>query len=373
MKEWKERAVSFLHDLVKIYSPSGKEKEIAEFVAKYFQTILGFEDVKLNDVWNVTARVTYGKPEVYLLGHIDTVPGPLPVKLNGSYLWGRGAVDAKAAFASFIFASYLLRDEGFDGGIVVGGLADEEGTGKGVRSFAKEFKKPDFAVFGEPSGLNHITVGYKGRIQLTFRVRTESYHASAPWLGHNAFERAIKIYQLVKTILKNLDRSKRPGYSSISECVTLFRAGDAVNVTPSSANFIIDIRIPPYVRAKDIVSIIKDDLDRKDLGVKELKMEVGEITDAYLADVGGLLPRAFTRAIYRITGKPAKMVKKSGTGDMNFYGNELQVKTITVGPGNSKLSHSSSEVINLDEYINHIIIIKEAMRELYDMWKGVRR
>jgi LysW-gamma-L-lysine carboxypeptidase len=372
MKGWKERAVSFLHDIVKIYSPSGKEKELAEFVAKYFQETLGFEDVKLNDVWNVTARVTHGKPEVYLLGHIDTVPGPLPVRLNGSYLWGRGAVDAKAAFASFVFASYLLKKEGFGGGIVVGGLVDEEGTGRGIRSFSKEFKKPDFAVFGEPSGPN-ITVGYKGRVQLTLRIRTESYHASAPWLGPSAFEKAIEVYQLIKTTIKGLDRSRRPGYNSVSECVTLFRAGNAINVTPSSATFTLDIRIPPYLKAKEVVSMIKDELGSRDFKVKELEMKVDEATDAYLADVSDLLPRAFTRAIYRIIGKPAKMIKKSGTGDMNFYGNELQVKTITAGPGDPKLSHSSNEAINLDEYINYIIIIKEAMKELYDMWRGVTK
>ena len=47
---------------------------------------------------------------------------------------------------------------------------------------------PDFAIFGEPSGIEKITIGYKGRLSLKIICNTPSVHASAPWMSKNAIE-----------------------------------------------------------------------------------------------------------------------------------------------------------------------------------------
>ncbi|QKK09717.1 MAG: M20/M25/M40 family metallo-hydrolase [Planctomycetota bacterium] len=39
---------------------------------------------------------------IMLLGHIDTVPGDIPVRIAGGVLHGRGSVDAKGPLAAML-------------------------------------------------------------------------------------------------------------------------------------------------------------------------------------------------------------------------------------------------------------------------------
>ena len=51
-----------------------------------------------------------GQPtrDIVLLGHMDTVPGDIPIRREGDVLYGRGSVDAKGPLAAF---SPALRTE----------------------------------------------------------------------------------------------------------------------------------------------------------------------------------------------------------------------------------------------------------------------
>lgn len=365
---WEDRAKEFLKEIVKIYSPTGHEKEVSLYIASFLED-LGFKNVEVDEIWNVSADVTEGSPTVYLIGHIDTVPGRLPVKFDGKKLYGRGVVDAKASFATFVMAAYLLKEEGFKGGLKVVGVVDEEGSGKGIRKFGELFPKPDYAVFGEPSGPNHITIGYKGRVQLSVRVETPTYHASAPWVAPNALQEALKAYEAIKRVAQSFDRSKRPGFECVSVCATMLRAGSSVNVTPGEAELVVDIRIPYYVRARKMAEDVRNGVLGAGLGVTKLKVNIEEITEAYEIKSGSPLVKAFQRGVYRVLRRPAKLVRKTGTGDMNYYGGCLGVPSLTVGPGNPALSHTPHEVMDMEEFINYIKIVKEALKELLEMMK----
>ena len=67
---------------------------------------------------------------VVLLGHMDTVRGYIPVKLEDGVLFGRGAVDAKGPLAAFLCATARLVRHGAVGAlrrpIVVIGAVEEE-------------------------------------------------------------------------------------------------------------------------------------------------------------------------------------------------------------------------------------------------------
>lgn len=368
---WEYKAVKFLREIVEIYSPTGQEKEASFYIASFLKD-LGFKNVEVDEIWNVSADASKGRPTVYLIGHIDTVAGKLPVKFDGEKLYGRGVVDAKGPFATFVMAAHLLKEEGFEGGLKVIGVVDEEGTGKGIRRLGERFPRPDYAVFGEPSGPNHITVGYKGRVQLSLRVKTQTYHASAPWMGSNALQEILKAYAAIKRTAYSFDRSNRLGFNCISVCATILKAGNSINVTPGEAELTVDIRIPPYVRAGMIAESLKNAVLGAGLEVKKLKVDIDEATEAYEIKLNSPLVKAFQRGVYRVLGRPAKLVKKTGTGDMNYYGGSLGVPSLTVGPGNPALSHTPYEVMDIKEYINYIKIVREALKELLLMM-GWRR
>ena len=123
MRFWREKrindyAVQFLTRLLEIYSPSGKEKEVGAFIADEMRK-LGFR-VKVDEVGNVIGEVGAGKPEILLCGHMDTVPGYIPVRAVDGKLYGRGAVDAKASLAAMVLAASSVVGEVSSGkGLVV--------------------------------------------------------------------------------------------------------------------------------------------------------------------------------------------------------------------------------------------------------------
>ena len=58
-------------------------------------------------------------------------------------------------------------------------------------------------------------------------------------------------------------------------------------------------------------------------------------------------------------------VEKSGTGDMNTYARTFGVEAVTYGPGDTKLSHTSTEVVSLTEVFGCADIVARAILELF--------
>src|SRR5665647_850311 len=92
------KAVRLLTNLLGIYSPSGKEEDIASFLAKEMRK-LGFQ-VGVDGIGNVIGVVGEGEPTIFLCGHMDTVAGHLPLRVEEGKIYARGAVDAKGPLAA---------------------------------------------------------------------------------------------------------------------------------------------------------------------------------------------------------------------------------------------------------------------------------
>src|SRR5207253_5029997 len=127
------------------------------------------------------------------LGHIDTVPGEIPVRIEGDDLVGRGAVDAKGPLAAFVAAATVpvvgVRVT------VVGAVEEESPTSAGARHRATQ-TAPAWCVIGEPSGWDSVTVGYKGSLQLCVSLSRDRRHGAAP--GPTISEEALAIWGRLK-------------------------------------------------------------------------------------------------------------------------------------------------------------------------------
>ena len=176
-----EAAVRFLTNLLGIYSPSGKEEEIANFLAEKMEK-MGYE-VGIDAIGNVIGVMGEGEPVIFLCGHMDTVAGHMPLRIEEGKIFARGAVDAKGPLAAMVVAaSAAAKEPGFKGKILVASVVEEEATSRGVRHLITQGIKADYAIFGEPSGVENVTIGYKGQIQLKIVIKTQTGHASTPWL-----------------------------------------------------------------------------------------------------------------------------------------------------------------------------------------------
>ena len=89
--------IKLFKELVEIYSPTMQEEEAVSYLVARMEA-LGYQ-AYIDPAGNAVGTLGDGPREIMLLGHIDTVPGEIPVRQEGDLLWGRGSVDAKGPLA----------------------------------------------------------------------------------------------------------------------------------------------------------------------------------------------------------------------------------------------------------------------------------
>lgn len=362
-------AVQLLTRLLEIYSPSGKEEEISNFLAREIEN-LGFY-VQKDKVGNVIGEVGRGKPEILLCGHMDTVTGYIPVRVKNNKLYGRGAADAKAPLAAMIVAAHMLVKEGLPNRVLVAGVVDEEGSGKGIKHLIEEGFSPDYAIFGEPSGVEKLTIGYKGSLRLKITCTTQTGHSAAPWLFENAIEKAFEIWGPIKKL--HLPQ-ERPGsrFYSITSCLIKVKGGKAISLVPSKCDIHLDIRVPPQFTSRQVfdeVSKITTQYQTANPKVS-VKMKIEDITEPFEVGQRSPLVRAMSLAIRKVKHKPAILLRKTGTGDMNVLGRAMKIPIVTYGPGDSSLGHTRNENIDIQEYLDSIQVYQEGILRLLQLHKN---
>ncbi|MGB9880414.1 MAG: M20/M25/M40 family metallo-hydrolase, partial [Anaerolineae bacterium] len=198
--------VEFLRELLEIYSPSGQESPLAHYLVDRMQR-LGFT-ASIDPMGNVIGQLQGENSTslLVLLGHMDTVPGFIPIRLEDGRLYGRGAVDAKGALATFIIAAARAASSLRNTDIVVIGAVEEEADSKGARYIVDKLK-PDYAIIGEPSGWDSITLGYKGSLHLDYRLSRPAKHNAAD--GPLATEEAISFWNRLVAWANEVNQGKK--------------------------------------------------------------------------------------------------------------------------------------------------------------------
>jgi [amino group carrier protein]-lysine/ornithine hydrolase len=180
------KAEQLLYEMVAIPSLSGAEAALAQFLVAQMAR-LGF-DSHIDAAGNAVGE--RGRPdengrftsEIVLLGHMDTVPGDIPVRVENGRLYGRGAVDAKGPLATFIMVAAQAELPPGTRLVVIGAVEEEAATSKGARYAAGQYR-PDYCIIGEPSGWDGVTLGYKGRLLLDYVLEQPMGHTAGPDVG----------------------------------------------------------------------------------------------------------------------------------------------------------------------------------------------
>ena len=127
-----------LHSLLQIPSLSGQEAAASAFLAGWMAEhgMQAFVDAAGNAVGILDGGAGadgQAAQDIVLLGHIDTVGGDVPVRIEDGKLYGRGAVDAKGPLAAFAAAAAQVGPQPGWRIIVVGAVEEETATSKGAR------------------------------------------------------------------------------------------------------------------------------------------------------------------------------------------------------------------------------------------------
>ena len=355
--------VRLLEKLLETYSPSGNESQIADLLSDEMCRI-GFS-VTTDEVGNVIGEAGTGTPSIMLCGHMDTVPGLLPVKRVGCKLYGRGAVDAKSPLAMMLVACARMIKRRAPGRLRLIAVVDEEGMGKGIRSIIKKGISADYAIFGEPSGASNITIGYKGSLHLKVTCETETGHAAAPWLFENAIEHVLKVWAAIGSIRFN-EEDPNSRFYSITSCLTRIDGGNGLNEIPSTCTLDADIRIPPRVTAERFMDRAGECVQqyRQWNPKAKVTLELKDKEEPFDTDKSSPLVRSFKWAIRKIISQPAVLVRKTGTADINAFAAAVKRPMIAYGPGDSRLDHTTREHVKITEYLDAIQVCQEALGRL---------
>ncbi|WOV93237.1 MAG: M20/M25/M40 family metallo-hydrolase [Candidatus Nitrosoabyssus spongiisocia] len=354
-------ATKILEKAVCLYTPSLHELPMAQYLEDLCDD-MGFENIHIDDVGNLIATKGSGSPRILLCGHMDTVPGKINVRQEGDFLYGRGSSDAKAPLMAMLCAANSAVLNG--GTVIFAGVVDEEGNALGIKNLVKQDLKIDYAIFGEPSGLNQITIGYKGRFAIKLTTSSkDSCHATAPWLTTNAIQESMIHAENIKKALESGQEDKSKGML-LTATITEIVGGTSHNVTPQECNVTIDIRIPIGKSCKTVNDIIDKYISTINDASTSVSYSILDETEPFETNTDSVLIRAMNLGIFHVLKKRPSLIRKTGTGDMNILGNVLEIPVVTYGPGDSHSSHTIDERVSISQYIKGIEVLSAILKKI---------
>ncbi|UXD21344.1 acetylornithine deacetylase [Ignicoccus pacificus DSM 13166] len=314
-----------------------------------------------------------GDPKLEFNGHYDVVPpgtgwkrDPFDPWIEGNKLYGRGAVDMKGGLASMTSAFCELDD------VQLVAVPDEEiggacGTEYRVNVLSKDFPIPKYVIIGEPSNLE-IDIGHKGAVWAWARFRGKQAHASAPWLGENAFVKAAKALPLIEEELKNAFSMVYSKYEyamghPLAKTITvnfggIVRVGTSnFNSVPGEAEFSIDLRLIPEVEAEQAREVLRRAVEKAGGEYVEAMA-----MDGYVVSEDSKIVKVLEETLKEME-LPVKKVVLSGGTDQRFYGTAGS-DAVVIGPGHLEVAHTPNEWVPIDHLYKAKEIYVRAVKKL---------
>jgi len=348
--------IALLERAVATPSPSGEEGPVA---AVLVEAMAGFADEAfVDDAGNAVGLWGRGDLTVTVLGHIDTVPGDIPVRREDGVLHGRGAVDAKGSFCAAVAAVAGLPASLKDHLRVrlIGAVEEESASSKGARFAVRAYEAPDLVIIGEPSGWDAYTLGYKGRLLARLTAERPNVHSSRD--EPSAAELAVTAFAAVRTFVQEDNRGVDRRFDALQLSLRSLDSDNDGLVQRCDA--VLGLRLPPRWPAAALSERLRA------LALPHgVRLSLSGQEEAYRGPKDSVLARAFRVAI-RGTGARPRSVVKTGTSDMNVVAPHWAVPMVAYGPGDAALDHTPDERLELAEYLRAVEVLRAVFGRLAD-------
>ena len=341
--------VDLLHGLVGIESLSGGEGDAVAYLVEEMAR-RGF-DAHVDAAGSAVGQIGSGDRHVVLLGHIDTVPGRIPVRIADGVLHGRGSVDAKGPLATFVAAATRAK-ECLSLRVTVVGAVGEESMGSPGAHEVAAWPTPDLCVIGEPSGWDAICLGYRGSMTVHYRLTQDGRHSAGP--GVSASELAIAFWGDLTAEIARRNVGATGEFARVTPSIRSFNT--STDGLAEHVMLTLGFRLPPGVDIDDLVATARS-------LAKDAEVTVDGFQPGYRTDKRSPLSAPFLRAIRAEGGTPRFNVKL-GTSDMNVVGPAWGCPIVAYGPGDAALDHTPDEHIVLDEYLRGVRVLSNVLGTL---------
>ncbi len=341
--------VALLEGLASIYSPTDQEAAAVDYLVAQMQTA-GLR-ARVDAAGNAIGECGEGDEVIALLGHIDTVPGFIPVRREGDALYGRGTVDATGPLAAFAAAAVGAAAQVKNWRLVVIGAVGEEGNSRGAQ-FVRDQYRPALTIIGEPSGWDRVTLGYKGSAWFEYHVSRTLAHTSAK--NESACEAAVSFWNRVMAWADSRNEGVPRVFEQVSPTLRGMQSGS--DGFTETADLRFGVRLPPGMTLAEV----QGELSAQ---VTEAQVTMAEGVEAYRGQKNTPLVRAFLAAIRKAGGAPGFTVK-TGTSDMNLVAPAWRTPILAYGPGDSNLDHTPTEHIQISEYERAVGVLTDVLTTL---------
>lgn len=404
LEHHKEEYVQYLKDLVSIDTQDlchgiagGKEKRGQEYLRKLFESMKADKievdqmqeeviqkSIKMHnegnpghcyeDRYNLYATFC-GKGGRSLLfnGHIDTMPpgdlskwekNPYEPYVKENRLYGLGTADMKGGLMASILAVKLLQDAGIElpGDVIVTSVCDEEGGGNGSIQAAMNKKSADGVVVCEGTS-EELILAHMGFVFFSVKLSGKSNHSGAKWKGVSAIEKAVKLIQELQELEHRwLLKYKHPLLPAPNLNVGVIKGGSAGSTVAGECELQMCVHyLPGIMTYETVVEEVTSTIERfaqSDVWMQSHapEIEVYQSGGAFEMDENTEFVKAFKHSYKGVKQSFPKTVGSPAGCDSRIWRNIADCPTIQYGPGNLEQCHSPNEYLDLDVYLETILI-----------------
>lgn len=318
---------------------------------------------------NLLVRLTPRGPvrhRVLLAPHLDTVGDPAyalqlkPVVRDGR-VYGRGACDTKGSVSAYFQSLLNVTAAGprpAHTEILFVGLIDEENMQLGSRHFASHGPKSDFAIVGEPTGLEIVTA-HKGDVWLRLRTIGRPAHGATPHRGRNAVTAMSRIVLALETEYAS-ELAARPAHPRLGRPtinVGRIDGGRQPNIVPAECIIDIDRRTLPGETEAGVRREIRALLQRQ--GLKAC-FDTLRTSPCEPLETNPDLP--LVQALTRAAGRRI-------TRGVHYFTDAAPlaaggIPSVVFGPGDIAQAHTEREWLAISQLEKSILILERFLRGL---------
>ena len=302
---------------------------------------------------------------IVLSGHTDVVPvtnqdwsgDPFAMTIRDGAIYGRGSCDMKGFIAAAValapkFAQHAIRRP-----LHFAFTYDEEVGCMGAQALAQSLTdsgiKPGVAIIGEPTSMRVIE-GHKGCCEYTTRFEGLAGHGSAPDLGVNAVEYAVRyvvrLLELREELKTMAPRGSRfdPPWTTIN--TGALHGGIAHNVIANHAAVEWEMRPVQAGDASHVRDTMRSYAENTLLPAMQAVWPDATITTEVIGEIEGLIPTDTNQARDIVT----ELTGANGT-DLVAFGTEagifqaLGMDVVVCGPGSIEQAHKADEFVTTDQ------------------------
>lgn len=310
---------------------------------------------------------------IVLSGHSDVVPvtdqdwssDPFVMDERAGRLYGRGTCDMKGFIAAVLAMAPVFAQRVTDRPVHFAFTYDEETGCAGAAHLVQALKQrkisPRLAIIGEPTEMR-IIEGHKGCHEYSTHFQGLEGHGSAPDLGVNAVEYAVRfcarLLDLKAQLMGMAPQGSRfdPPWTTVN--IGALNGGSVQNVIAPKAR--VDWEMRP-VQDSD-AQWVKDALNRycKDELLPAMRQVFpgATIETEVIGEIAGLIPEDSNEArqlLMTLTGANRAELVPFGTEAGLFQ--QLGMDVVVCGPGSIAQAHKADEFIALDQLTDCLTLL----------------